>query len=130
MDLFSDGGPKHYKSVYGMRTMAQWADWWADSKPDAKVPVLYWNFTCPNHGHGAADGHAGNISQMNLRAQKKAQHQNGLAAKGPSNAYELAEMCKDMKGAHLVVFPTIERPPERTDLKPLFAIRAHFQFRL
>jgi hypothetical protein len=130
VDLFSDGGPKHYKSVYGMKMMSGWNDWWRKLKPGVKIPQLWWNFTGPNHGHGIADSHGGIIAQVLRRALNHAQHNGGMAARGPSNAYELQELIMKMKGTQPVVFTHIERPEEpRIDMKPLKHIRNHFQFR-
>ena len=131
VDLFSDGGPKHYKSVYGMHTMSGWADWWRELKPGHDIPDLLWNFTAAYHGHGVADSHAGIFSQMLTRAKNSGQHgkgQEGIGG-GPKNVDEVAEMMRTMKGTQAMVFDKIERPEYRNDLQPLDSIRKHFQFR-
>jgi len=90
--LFSDGGPKHYKSVYGMRMMSEWNAWWQQLRPGVAVPELTWNFSCPYHGHGPADSHAGIFSQMLNRRQNAGMHGGGFEAidGGPTNVDEVA----------------------------------------
>ena len=129
VDLFSDGGPKHYKSVYGMATMAEWYDWWAELRPGVAVPALWWNFTAPYHGHGVADSHAGIFSQMMSRRQKSGQGSASGVGGGPENGEEIAALMKEMKNTTPIVLQSIERPEFRNDLVPLEAIRKHFQFR-
>jgi hypothetical protein len=129
VDLFSDGGPKHYKSVYAMRMMADWYDWWDELRPGVVIPELWWNFTAPYHGHGVADSHAGIISQMLCRRQKGGQGTWYGVGGGPANATEIAAMVAEMKNTVPVVFNKIERPEYRTDLWPLETIKKHFQFR-
>jgi hypothetical protein len=129
VDLFSDGGPKHYKSVYAMRMMADWYDWWDELRPGVAIPELWWNFTAPYHGHGVADSHAGIISQMLCRRQKSGQGTWYGVGGGPANATEIAAMVTEMKNTVPVVFNKIERPEYRTDLWPLETIKKHFQFR-
>jgi len=111
VDLFTDGGPKHYKSVYGMRMMSQWAEWWAELRTGAAVPLLYWNFTAPNHGHGVADSHAGIFSQMLTRKQNAGQHGGGPEAVGggPSNVDEVSQLMEKMKKTTVVTFDRIEQ---------------------
>ena len=129
VDLFSDGGPKHYKSVYAMRTMSDWFDWWEELRPGVSIPQLWWNFTAPYHGHGVADSHAGVFSQMLSRRQKSGQGTTWGTGGGPKNAEEIAALMREMKATVPVVFTAIERPPYRIDLHPLETIKKHFQFR-
>jgi hypothetical protein len=129
VDLFSDGGPKHYKSVYAMRTMAEWFDWWEELRPGVSIPQLWWNFTAPYHGHGVADSHAGIFSQMLTRRQKSGQETTWGTGGGPKNAEEIAALMKEMKATVPIIFDKIERPAYRVDLFPLETIKKHFQFR-
>ena len=129
IDLFSDGGPKHYKSVYGMATMAEWYDWWAELRPGVDVPALWWNFTAPYHGHGVADSHAGIFSQMLSRRQKRGQGSAHGTGGGPENDVEIAALMREMKNTTPIVLQSIERPEFRNDLIPLETIKKHFQFR-
>jgi hypothetical protein len=131
VDLFSDGGPKHYKSVYGMKMMSEWADWWAELKPGKPVPELIWNFTAPYHGHGMADSHAGIFSQKLTRTQNAGQQGGGSESigGGPQNVDEVAALMCQMKNTVPYVFDKIDRDTHRTDMYPLTHIREHFQFR-
>jgi hypothetical protein len=131
VDLFTDGGPKHYKSVYGMYMMSQWYDWWAELRPGVAVPELVWNFTAPYHGHGVADSHAGIFSQMLTRKKNEGQHGGGPEAVGggPRNVDEVSQLMEKMKDTSVHIFETIERKDYRFDMRSLDAIRQHFQFR-
>jgi hypothetical protein len=81
IDLFTDGGGKHFKNVYAMEMASHWEDMWQARWSDsAAVPMLWWNVMAPYHGHGTADSHAGSVSQTATRIMLDCEHEGKTAA--------------------------------------------------
>jgi len=131
IDLFTDGGGKHFKNVYSMEMGSHWVEMWHELRgKDVMVPELIWNVTAPYHGHGTADSHAGSVSQTLTRAQLGRQHTGGLAASPPSTVDEFMVMIGKMKNCVPESFEQIERPQIRQDIDSLKdGIKKFYQFR-
>lgn len=130
IDLFSDGGGKHFKNVYAMELMSWWVDMWQELRGErVQVPSLYWTVTAPYHGHGSADGHAGGIGRSLLSEQIGSQHA-GTGTQRPASAEALKAMIAQKFSCVVPeVFQSIARPEFRTDLESLAGgIKPFFQF--
>jgi hypothetical protein len=130
IDLFSDGGGKHFKNVYAMELMSGWVDMWHELRGERlPVPRLYWTVTAPHHGHGSADGHAAAISRALRREQIGSQHA-GTGTAPPASAEALKAMIQQKLSSVVPeVFHSIARPEFRTDLESLAGgIKPFFQF--
>ena len=130
IDLFTDGGGKHFKNVYAMELMASWVDMWHELRgKNARVPVIYWTVTAPYHGQGSADGHAGVISRA-LRREQIASQDKGTETTRPASADALAAMIEEkLTSVVPEVFRSITRPEFRSDLESLAGgIKQFFQF--
>ena len=122
VDLFTDGGGKHFKNVYSMEMSSHWVEMWHELRgKDVLVPELVWNVTAPYHGHGTADSHAGSVSQHLNRTQLKRQHIGGLTAPPPGSVHEFKVMIDKMKNCAPEVFESIDRPEARADMESLAA---------
>ncbi len=130
VDLFTDGGGKHFKNVYSMDMASQWQEMWQQQYgAGLAAPELVWNVTAPYHGHGMADSHAGSVSQRLTRVQLGRQHTEGLAATPPSTVEEFAKFINEMKGCAPESFDVIARPPVRLDMESLQqGIKKFYQF--
>jgi hypothetical protein len=130
--FFSDGGPKHFKNVYGMLVARRWRSIWKKKRPELPVPELVWNFFASYHGHSLADSHASHVSQLLRREQSAAVHtQRTELAVIPSSAEAVGDLIqRKLVNCTSFTLARIPRPEVRTDLRSLAGgIKKFHQFR-
>ena len=108
IDLWSDGGPHHFKTRY-----CQFM-WHALSSLRFDSKSITHHFFASYHGHSLADGHAAVIQRcLHTRylASEHDRHQsNPSATFGPATVAAVADsICKECQNTTAVVFPHIER---------------------
>jgi hypothetical protein len=118
IDIFTDGGGKHFKNVYTMHTMAKWlTERWVEVKRRA-APLFVWNVMAAYHGRGVADGHGGVISRSVDRERRDRLQQHLPIPKTPADLKEVIE--NKCANSSVVVLERIPRPAEgRVDLESL-----------
>jgi hypothetical protein len=128
IDIFTDGGGKHFKNVYTMQAMARWLmERWVEVKK-RPAPLFVWNVTAAYHGRGVADGHGGAISQSLDRERRNRLQQHLPIPKTPADIKEVIE--SKCANSSVVVLERIPRPAEgRVDLESLEGkIKSMYQF--
>ena len=118
IDIFTDGGGKHFKNVYTMHTMAKWlTERWVEVKQRA-APLFVWNVMAAYHGRGVADGHGGVISRSLDRERRNRLQQHLPIPKTTADLKEVIE--NKCANSTVVVLERIPRPAEgRMDLESL-----------
>ena len=118
IDIFTDGGGKHFKNVYTMHTMAKWlTERWVEVKRTAP-PLFVWNVMAAYHGRGVADGHGGVLSRCLERERRDRIQQHLPIPKTPADVKEVIE--KKCVNSSVVILERISRPEEgRVDLESL-----------